>query len=83
MQMKVENHLTSTPLNIEEQLIARLGNPLFHRHFPGPQDHLTNDILILLRKIVETSDMVLGHDKKMDRGMGMNILKNDNVFVLI
>ena len=83
MHVKMEDDLSSTPFNIEEQFISRFGNSLFLRRFPGPPDHFGKEPLILFRQIIEAPDMFLGNDEEMDRGMGMNVLKDDEGIILI
>ncbi len=83
MHVKVEDYLTSASFHVEKNLVACPGNPLLPGDLFRSPDHLGNDPFILLVEIIKAADVSLGDDEKMNRSVRMDILENDEVFVLI
>jgi hypothetical protein len=49
----------------------------------GPKDHFGDELCIFGGEIVEASDMFSRNDEKMDWGMGMNVLEDDQRLILM
>jgi hypothetical protein len=67
MKMEMENNLSPSPFGVKDQFVSRLGNGLLFSYGSGSQNHVEYYIFILLRQIINTSDMSFGNDKEMNR----------------
>ena len=81
--MQVKDHLSATPLHIEEQLIARAVNGSSFCHLAGLENHFRDDFSVLFCQIIDASDVSLRHDEKMNRGMGVDVFKHHKGFILV
>ena len=71
--MEMEDHLTTAPLNIEEQFIAWCRHSLLSSDFSGFQDHFRKDVFVLLSDVVEAPDVFLRNYKEVNWSTRMDI----------
>jgi hypothetical protein len=83
VKMQVEHVLASSPLHIEDQSITRLVNPLIPGDLAGPEEHLSEKGAILLLQVVDAADVFSGHQKDVNRRVRLDVMKGDQVIVLI
>ncbi len=77
------DHLPSPSFHIEEQFVSGFRDLLFVSDLFGLQNEIGNDSLVLLRQVVDASDVFPRDDEEMDRSVGPDVLEDDQRFVLI
>jgi hypothetical protein len=83
MHVQVKNELPSSPLDIHHEAVAGLINTGFPGSIPCPEGHDLYERTVFFRQIINTPDMPRRNDKQMNRGMGLDILENDNIFIAV
>ena len=81
--MQMKNELPSSLFNIHEQPVTRPVDAGFPGSLPRAEGHSSYKRAVPFRQIVDTPDVLRRHDKKVNRGMGLDILKNNDIFVAI
>jgi len=83
MHVEMEDDLATAPFDIKEQFVAWLRNSLLSSYLSGFQDHMRKDMLILLSDVVETPDVFLRDDKKVNRSTRMDIPEHHKRFISV
>ena len=83
MKMDVENSLTRLFFGIEDDPVAAVFYSGFVGYGSGFVKDMAEKILPFLGKVVECSDVVFGNDKDVDRRLGIDILKREDLPVFV
>jgi hypothetical protein len=81
--MEVENVLPATSFHVEYQFIAGAMDSQFLRDLLCPQDEFRNHGAVFIGQVVDTPDVILGHQKDVNRRMGFDVFKGNDRFSLV
>lgn len=77
------NDLAGVLMNIEDQPIAVGSDPELPGQLLGAKDESSGKWSILVGQIIDAGDVLVGHEENMDPGLRMDVVKGDNLFVLV
>jgi hypothetical protein len=83
MEMKVEYHLPRTSFYVEDELVAGAINADHPGDVASPHNERGDEILIVVRKIINAPDMFPGNQEQVDWSMGVDILENHQQIVFV
>jgi hypothetical protein len=83
MKVQVEDVLSAPTLHVEDKFVTGFANPLIRGYVLGPEHEFGQNSPVFLFKVVDASNVLSRHEKDMDRGVGFDILKGDQMFILV
>jgi hypothetical protein len=81
--MEVEDVLPATSFHVEYQFIAGVMDSQFLCDFLCPEDEFRNHGAVFIGQVVDTPDVILGHQKDVNRRMGFDVSKGNDRFPLV
>ena len=81
--MQVKDHLAGAALHVEEKFVSRGVNSNLSRNLPCPENHLGNNLPVLICDLVKAADMFSRNNQEMDRGVRVSILEDDERSVFV
>ena len=79
----MENRLAGIMTVINDHPVATLIKPFLGRNGLGNKEQVSDDFTVRDNDTVNICDMFFRHNERMDRRLGVEILKCDRVFVLV
>jgi len=83
MEVNMENGLTCVMAIIDDHTITVFIKPLLGSNGPGNEEQVPDDFTVRNANAMNICDMFFGHDERMDRRLGIEILKSDRVFIFV
>lgn len=83
MKMNMENGLAGIVTVIDDHPVATLIKPFLGRNGLGNKEQVSDDFPVRDNETMNICDMFFRHNERMDRRLGVEILKSDRVFVLV
>jgi hypothetical protein len=83
MQVQVKDILPAPTLHVEEEFVSGFVNTSLRGDLPCPEQEFGQQGPVFFFQIVDASDVFSWDEKDMNRGMGLDVLEGDQVFVLI
>ncbi len=83
MQVDVEYRLTGFPVCIEDRPEAADREPLVFGERSGAPNHLTHELIIAWRQVVQRCDMPLRYDQKVYRGLRIDVIESKDALVFV
>lgn len=81
--MNMKDLLPRIPVTIHYNTISALSNPLFIRYFPYRKQNLCQHVGVFPPDIVQGLNVLLGDKKIVDRSLGLDVLKSENILVFV
>jgi hypothetical protein len=83
MKMDMENRLSGIMAVIDDHTVTAFIKTPFGGDGPGNKEQVTDELSVRDNKTVNVGDMFFRHDERMDRRLGIDVLKSDRVFILV
>jgi hypothetical protein len=79
--MNVEDRLTTRPVAIQDQSVARLMYSFLAGEIPRDETHSAEKLRVRVLQAIDRIDMLSGNDQGVERGLGTQISKCDTCIV--
>jgi hypothetical protein len=83
MQMKMKNDLPTSSFDIKKEFISGLFYSVVLGHAFSYPEHAGKDHAVLFGQVVYTPDVFPGNHQKVNRGMWMDILEDNDIGIFV
>lgn len=81
--MQMVDDLTAFLIDVADQPVALLGDPLFVGKLFGDQHHVGDQRTVIIREIVGRGDLFVGNDEDMGRRLGIDVSEAGDQIVFV
>jgi hypothetical protein len=79
--MQVEDDLSAAAFDVEKQAVSGFVHTLGDGHVFCHEDHFRHNGVILCGHVIDAANVIAGYDQKMNRGVRIDIAKDDHMLI--